>query len=177
VKKAIIALLWGACAAAPATAAAQSVSTSDPLWQISLLAGVTEPRGDFMEKLATDAWLVTVDVLRGVKNLPVFIGFSGGGGDYGSRKRRVSLNDLIPEAQAGLDVETTHSIYLAGAAPAAAARTRPPLRRRCRRVQRVEHRHDGHGSGTLRGDVQGLVGSDVLQRETLRRDLQHQQSE
>jgi hypothetical protein len=109
-KRAITGLLWVACAAAPTTAAAQSAS--DPSWQISVLGGAAEPRGDFMANLSTNPWLVSADVLRGVEGLPVFVGFSIGGGDYGSRKRRVSLNAVIPEAKAEVDVETTNSMFL-----------------------------------------------------------------
>jgi hypothetical protein len=109
-KRAIIGLLWVACAAVPTTAAAQSAS--GPAWQISLLAGAAEPRGDFMANLSSSAWIAGVDVLRGVKTLPVFVGFGIGGGAYGSRKRRVSLDAVIPEGKTDLDVETTNSIYL-----------------------------------------------------------------
>ena len=110
-KKAITGLLWVACTAAPATASAQSAPV--PSWQIGLLAGAAQPRGDFMANLSTNAWLASFDLLYGVKSLPVFVGASIGGGDYGSRKRRVSLDALIPEANAQVDVQTTNSIILA----------------------------------------------------------------
>jgi len=140
-KRAITGLLWVACAAAPTTAAAQSVS--DPAWQINVLGGAAEPRGDFMANLSTNVWLASVDVLRGVKGLPVFVGFSIGGGDYGSRKRRVSLDALIPEAKAELDVETTNSMVLGSV------------------LVRLQPRR-----GRVRPYVEGVVGFSVLSTDT-----------
>jgi hypothetical protein len=105
--RSILILVLLAAFAAPVCAQPE---TSAPRWQIGFLAGELLPQAAFKSNLSARAWYVDFVTLRAVPHTPLWVGAAVGGGDYGSRKRRVSLASLIPESPSEFEVETTNWI-------------------------------------------------------------------